>query len=368
MNITSKEIAELCGVSRGTVDRALNNRPGVNEETKQKIMETAERLGYRPHFLAQSLVKGKTMSIGVVVFDLHNRLFPQLIHVIESRAREMGYFLYLTMTNKDPAIENDCMRHLADRKVDAMILMSVQQGEAVTELISKLSIPFVTIGNFVSPSVPYVWMDDRKSGHDAAAYLLEKGYEEIWYVSPPLAQRGRMNVYSVEERYSGFQEALANSPAKAVVLDDNRYLENIDKLLDANGIGAKRGKSVKEKDKDKADKKAKKKRKKAAASYDAILAASPRKSMAILCSSDVYALEILSHLRSKGIRVPEDVGLMGIDNIDTLKLVSPALTTLAIPVDEIGQAVVDCLLQGLSGIPMPPRTLLDHRIVPGETC
>lgn len=163
MSITSKEIAEKCGVSRGTVDRALNNRSGVNEATKLKILETARELGYRPHFLARSLVKGKTMSIGAVIFDINNQLFPQLIHAVESRAREAGYFLNLTLTSKNPDIERDCLLHLADRKVDGIILLSVNAGPSFEQFIKKLNIPVVTFGNRISDTVPYVWIDDRKA-------------------------------------------------------------------------------------------------------------------------------------------------------------------------------------------------------------
>src|SRR5690554_6695584 len=83
MGIISKDIAKICGVSRGTVDRALNNKPRIKPETKERILKTAKELGYRPDLLARSLVKGKTMSLGVVVFDVRNRYFAQLLNSIE---------------------------------------------------------------------------------------------------------------------------------------------------------------------------------------------------------------------------------------------------------------------------------------------
>ena len=147
------------------------------------------------------------MSIGAVIFDINNQLFPRLINAVESRAREAGYFLNLTLTNKNPDIEQECLNHLADRKVDGIILLSVNTGAAFEQLIQRLNIPVVTFGNRVSKTVPHVWIDDRKAVRDAIAMLTAKGYEEIIYVSPLVSSR-KTNVYAVEQRFAGFQDAL----------------------------------------------------------------------------------------------------------------------------------------------------------------
>lgn len=328
MNVTSKEIAEMCGVSRGTVDRALNNRPGVNEATKQRILETAQQLGYRPHFLAQSLVKGKTMTIGVVVFDINNQLFPQLISAIESRAREVGYFLILTLTGKNPDIERECLHHLADRKVDGIILLSVNKGKSFEQIIQKLNTPVVTFGNQISNAVPYVWTDDRKAVRDAITMLIAKGYEEIIYVSPPLSLRGKSNVFATEQRFAGLQDALKQtSSIHAHVIDHKRYIEEIDSLLSSND-----------------------------------------KRKAIFCTSDKYALKIWLHLKQKGIHVPDDVGLMGYDNIETLKYISPSLSTVSYSLETIGKQIIDCLVDQIEGREVPMTTLAPYQIIEGESC
>lgn len=129
MRITTEDIARICGVSRGTVDRALNNRPGISPKTKEKVLKVAKELGYRPNMIACSLAKGHTMSIGVVVFDLNNEFFAQLLNSIEIRARELGYFTYLVLTQKDPKVEKECLSHLVDRNVDGIILFSINKGD-----------------------------------------------------------------------------------------------------------------------------------------------------------------------------------------------------------------------------------------------
>jgi LacI family transcriptional regulator len=138
MSVTTGEIAKICGVSRGTVDRALHGRPGISPETRKKIIETAQKLGYRTNFVARSLVKGETKTLGVVAFDLYNRFFAQMVNAIEFRARELGYFIYLTLTNKDAEIEKKCIEHLVDRRVDGMLLCSVNNSYDYDKSFFKL--------------------------------------------------------------------------------------------------------------------------------------------------------------------------------------------------------------------------------------
>ncbi|MBB6732964.1 LacI family DNA-binding transcriptional regulator [Cohnella zeiphila] len=328
MSKTSQQIAEICGVSRGTVDRALNNRPGINPETKERILKVAEQLGYRPHFLAQSLVKGSTKSIGAVLFDINNRIFPQLVNAIETRASELGYFLYLTLTNKDPEKERECLQHLVDRRVDGILLLSVNKGDDFERFVSKLGVPVITFGNLVSDEIPYIWVDDRKAIRDAVKRLAALGYEEIIYVSPPMALSGRTNLYAVEQRHAGFRQAIAEAGGalSADLILHKGYLEEIEGLLRK---GSKR--------------------------------------KVILCTSDKYALKVLLHLKKKGIRVPQDVGLMGFDNIDTLEYITPSLSTIAYSADEVGTKAVDLLVDRIAGRNVPLRTMVPHEIIEGES-
>jgi LacI family transcriptional regulator len=328
VSITSKEIAEACGVSRGTVDRALNNRPGINEETRKLILETAERLGYRPHFLARSLAKGKTMSIGLVVFDLYNRFFAQMANAIEAAAREHGYFVFLTMTDKNPQNEKDCIAHLVDRKVDGIILSPVNNSEDYHLYLQSLNLPLVTVGNRLSVHFPYIGIHDFQAMGDATKHILSKQYARILYISPPLAYEGKTNIHAQEQRFLGFTHTLANAvPAmESHVIRDTDYTTALDKLLLGDG-----------------------------------------KKTAILCSSDVFALETLRHLKEKGFRVPEDIGVMGFDNIDVLKYVEPPLATVTYPMEEIGRSAFEQLLALMEGTEKPGDIFLDHRVICGKS-
>lgn len=329
MNMKSKEIAAICGVSRGTVDRALNNRPGINLQTKEKILRVANELGYRPHFVAQSLVKGKTMSLGLVIFDIDNRILAQIINAIETRARELGYFVYLTLTHKDAQTEIDCIHHLIDRRVDGIILMTVNKGRLFEKMLKGLNIPVVSIANRISASFPNIWIDDRQAIRDAVSYIVSRGYEEIIYVSPPLAAASRkeVNLFSPLERYAGLKEAFKQAPLiKSTVVKQKSYIDVIDSLIDQGN-----------------------------------------RKQAILCTSDIYAIDIMNHLKKRNIPFPGRVGVMGFDNIDILEYISPKLTTIDYSAREIGFRVVDTLVDRINGLETPQSLTFPHRIMEGDS-
>ena len=119
---TIPELARLCGVSRGTVDRALNGRPDISDKTRAHVLKIAQQNGYVPNVLARSLVTGKSNTIAIVVFDLRNRHFAQMINAIQQSIFQAGYFSYICITEKDRKRETQILRDLAARKVDGIII------------------------------------------------------------------------------------------------------------------------------------------------------------------------------------------------------------------------------------------------------
>jgi len=323
MTITSFQIAELCGVSRGTVDRALNNRPGISPRTREKILKAAEELGYRPHFLAQSLVKGRTQTLGLVMFDVQNRIFAQLFHSFEAEARKQGFFVYLALSNKDPDLEIEYINNLLDRKVDGIALHSVNKGKEFEAYLHKARVPIVSFGNQISKQFPLVWINDKVAIKEAVSLIHAKGYQHILYVSPPLRYKGKSNIFGPEQRHKGFLEAVKEQPDLSyTVITEKDFLAVIGHYLSL-----------------------------------------PHKRTAILCTSDMYALDVLKFLSSKNIHVPEQVGVMGFDNIDTLNYVNPALTTIDYSVDDIGTTLVESLIRKQEGHKIPNLTTISHRII-----
>lgn len=327
MKVTSKQIAEICGVTRGTVDRALHNRPGIHAATRDKILKVAAELGYRPHFLAQSLVKGRTKTLGVILFDIHNRIFAQLYHSFEAEARKRGYVVYLVLSNKDKELEIQYINSLLDRQVDGIAITPVNFGTEFASLLAKAQAPVVTFGNRVSADIPFVWIDDRQAIAESVRHIYAKGYRSLIYVSPPLRLKGKQNIGTPEQRHLGLLDACGElGDLRANVVTDRDFVPAVVRALEET-----EGKP------------------------------------AVLCSSDVYALEIVREFKQRNIRVPGQAGVMGFDNIDTLQYVDPPLATVDYNVDEIGRLAAELLIRRIEGQVIPPRTNVPHRIVDRES-
>uniref|UniRef100_S0DG10 Putative transcriptional regulator n=1 Tax=termite gut metagenome TaxID=433724 RepID=S0DG10_9ZZZZ len=333
MSVTTHDIARECNVSRGTVDRALNARSGVSEKTRQLVLKKAEEMGYRPHQLARALVKGKTMSIGVIVFDLYNSFFASLLNSIESMAKELGFFVNITLTNKDPAREIECIEHLMNGRVDGLIICPVNRGEEFAKYIRTLSIPVVTVLNALEDDhIPYVGINQFRAMYEATQYVISKGYGRTIFFCPPIANRDRMNVYSQEQRYLGYLEAVSNSetPVESTVFTKSAYQDLIPLIMDSSS-----------------------------------------KKTAVICSSDIFALNLINHLKLRGVNVPYKVGVMGFDNIDENKYVIPALSTVSIPIQQLGEVAASVLIQKINQEDTltegPPFHFLNYDIIPGQT-
>ncbi|UOE94429.1 MULTISPECIES: LacI family DNA-binding transcriptional regulator [Bacillaceae] len=328
MKVTIKDIATICGVSAGTVDRALNNRKGISEKTKKKILKVAKEMQYQPDYTARSLVMGKTMTIGVVLFDLYNRSFAQLLNAIELKARELGYFVYITLSDKKPESEMNCIDYLANRKVDGIILFTVNKGEQFESYLSKLDIPIITIFNYISKEWEYIGIRERQAMTEAVDYIVEKGYKKFIYISPPLAFLGKTNIYTQEERLNGFYEGLKRNDiiSKPLIVKNNDYIQELENITFSN-----------------------------------------EEKTAIVCSTDLYALEVMNYLKKEGINIPEQVGIMGFDDIDMLKYITPRLTTVKYPIDDIGKSAVESIINKINHGEYVSTPLLDYEIIKGES-
>lgn len=327
MGVTTNDIARICQVSRTTVIRALNNQGRISKETKDRIVKTAEELGYRPDLLARGLVKGKTMYIGVVVFDVKNQYFAQMLSAIEAEAQTRGYCVNITLHGKNREKEVDLIRKLVDYHVDGLILSPVNKGEQFNQFLQSLDTPLVIIGNKVSDELPFVGIDERQAAKEATARIMDSGYGRVAFVCPPLGESKEGNNYTHEQRLDGFLEAAGSrSGVETKIISSESYEKEAALMLEDGG---------------------------------------PK--TAFFCSGDIYAMDIMKHLKSLGKRAPGDYGIMGFDDIELLEYLSPRLSTIYNSVEEVAKKAVELLFDEMDGKEIAMETYERYRIVQGET-
>lgn len=330
MAVTLQDIANACGVSRGTVDRALNTKGRISEETKQMVLAKAKELGYKPNLLARSLATGSTMTIGIVVLDLSNRYFTQIVNAVSFEARQHGYSVEILIHEIDFEGFKKNMDKLIGKGVDGIVLCPYDDSLECAEYIKNLSIPIVTIGTRYE-DVPNVGIDEYNAARDATRLILHKGYKDLVFVAPPLSICDFTNDKSMDvhrRRLKGVKDTLAEqeNECKLTVLDNYSFLDKASALI-----------------------------------------SSVYNKPAFLCSGDIYALEIFRTLKSKNLTPPQDYGIMGFDNIDILRYIQPQFSTVDIPLEECGVEAAKKLLDMIKGEEIQQQTELKYQILDNES-
>lgn len=331
MGVTTKDLAQICGVSRTTVHRALHDGTGrINPDTKEMILRVARENGYRPDLLARGLVKGQTFNIGVVVLDVKNRYFAQMLSAIGAEANKRGYFVNITLHDNDKEMEKNQLTRLVDYHVDGIIVSSVNEGEDYRKFLESLDVPIVAVDNKIADGIPFVGINQRQAMRQAAEKVLEKGYTKLVYVCPPIDDQSERNIYVHRERLAGFRETVDKMPGvETDYLLDWDYLGKVKGALDAPG------------------------------------------KTAYICAADEFALEIMKILKKEGLKAGTDYGITGFDNIDVLDYVVPRLTTISNSVEEVAGAAVDLLFELINDKTADrdakPALFIQHRFIEGET-
>ncbi|BCJ66032.1 LacI family DNA-binding transcriptional regulator [Polymorphospora rubra] len=298
MPATIRDVARACGVHISTVSRTFSAPHLVNPETRGRVLACAEHLGYRPNKAARALITGRTHNIGLMVADIANPFFPPLIKAAESQARHRDYHIFVTDTNEDPSVEEELVHALA-KQVDGVLLCSPRMSNSLIEQLSR-EVPLVVINRQVT-GLPAVVMDVGQGARLAIEHLTGLGHREIALLSGP---RGSWT--SREIRRAAGAAARA-AEATLTVLGPNPPTED-------------GGQSM----------------------ADQVRRAEVT---AVLAYNDLMAIGLIEGLDALGIRVPQDISVVGIDDISLSRLTRPKLTTVATPTAAAGRTAVDMLLQ-----------------------
>jgi LacI family transcriptional regulator, galactose operon repressor len=339
---TIRDVAERAGVSVSTVSHVLNGNDGhVSSAVRQRVLEVVEDLKYRPNAIARSMVKRKTATIGLVFNEIENSLFVPVIDGVNDVLQPAGYHIVLASA-PDVRSEIAAIETLRSQQVDGFIFMALSARFATDHLVrlKEDGVPFVVINRYVDDDdIHQILLDDWGAGYSATRHLLDLGHTKIGTVSGPIYSEPPRR--SAVERHRGWQQAIEGHGLEArpewIVVGDYTY---------EGGYLA------------------------VGQFLSRFAAREQERPRALFIASDIMALGALKALHDAGLRVPQDIAVVGIGDPPFAQYTIPALTTLALPMPEAGSRAAHILLDWLTnGKPArAQRITLSFAFTARESC
>ena len=324
--VSMQDIADKAGVSRVTVSRVLSNHPSVKAETRKKVLYWVKELEYEPNVIAQSLAGSSTNVIGLLVPEIAYPFFSEIIEAVENQAFYAGYHTIICNTRRSQEKERNILTELKKRKVDGIIAVPVSAVQ--TAAYQRLSIPVVMITKRAE-GFSSVYISHYTGGQQIARHFLNVGFQRIGYIGPIRDSTSAI-------KYAGFQNYLAENRIDLTDVIECPAPAN----MNASLVYAK----VKE-----------------------YAASTGLRCEAYLANDDITACEAIAAFRELGYAVPKDIAIAGFDNSLLAKEISPKLTALAQPLEEIGKKAVEVLLAQIHD-GMPPQMYeLESRVIVRES-
>ena len=313
--VTERDVARAAGVSASTVSRILNGTARVAEDKRAAVESAISRLGFRPDHAARSLKTGTTMTVGVLVQDVESPFFARLLHGIESSLQGSGYVPMIVSGHWDPAQEEERVRLLMDRRIDGLVVLAGRLSDARLAEFARHQ-PTVVLGRQLKArNLHATWFDQVEAGRMATRHLLDAGHRRIAHILGPEGNR------DADERRRGYLQAhkdfgVRPDPALMVLGDflETGGLLAMNRLLDGQ-----------------------------------------RPFTAVFASNDQTAFGARMALHRRGVRVPEDISIVGVDDLPASSYVTPAQTTVRQPLFELGRYAAAAL-----------RRLMGHEVEPVE--
>jgi LacI family transcriptional regulator len=307
---TLKEVAKAAGVSLASASYAINGAGSVGEATREHILKVAAQLGYRPNQSAKAMKTGRTGAIGLILPDLTNPFFPNLAQGVIQAARAHGYSVFLTDTEGSPEAEQRSVSLLVDHGVDGVIWFPIADTDTVGKLIEGT--PAVVLDRNL-PGYDVIQADYADGGRLAAEHLIEAGHVNIGVISGPHAAS------------SARQRAEA---ALAVVRERANLTWHVHNAFSLD------------------------------LEPEVTAALEARTATAVIAGADLIAIGAMRHIRAMGLSCPDDVSVIGFDDIPWAQLHTPALTTIDMPVEDMAAAAVETLVRRIANKGEPRRRVV----------
>ena len=332
---TIKDVAETAQVSISTVSHVVNGTRFVSKDLRLRVENAMQQLGYRPNALARSLRRGRTGTIGLVIPDNANLFFAEIAREIEELGFQNGYSVILCNTDDDPQKEIAYTTTLLEKKVDGIIFISAGGSEEILLRVLKAHMPVVLVDREARVDTDMILLDHVAGGFLAGQYLVRLGHRRLACISgaiqlPPSSQR-------VEGFLAALHEARVPFDMNNLVSGDFRYISGercMDQLLNQG----------------------------------------PTRPTAVFACNDLMAIGAIRSAHSHGLNVPQDISIIGFDDIPLAQAISPALTTIAQPVAELAKRPVEFLIKQIqarennSNNTVTQRIILAPKLVERDSC
>jgi LacI family transcriptional regulator len=332
MATTIADVARRAGVSTATVSRVLSGVGRATPGTHARVEAAARELDYRPSDVARSLKRRSTLTLGLIITDIENPYFPQLVRGVEDAANAEGYTVLLCNATDDPEREASYLDLLVERRVDGLIIAASEIGSRQGAWLATAPLPVVLINTSAatSPGVPTIVSDNRAGGRSAARHLLDLGHVRFGYLLPP-----PRNV-DAPERLGGVRDELAAAGAAG---------RDVAPLAIGRGLPSVAGGET--------------------AMLD--LLEQPRRPTAVIAYNDLMAIGAMRAIRRRGLAVPTDVSIVGFDDVAFAAYAEPPLTTVRQETAEMGRWAVATVTERIKATHRgEDRRAADRRIVPVE--
>ncbi len=326
-----KEVAKKANVSTATVSRVLNGSELVTEETKRRVLAVIDELNYMPHAIGRALVTRQTNLIGVILPDVHSEFFSELIRGIDKAARQHNYHIIVSSTHSDKKEIQSMLEVMQGGHVDGLIIMSphIDTEEVIKHLSPQSRVVFVN--SYINgSSFNSVAIDNYNGAYQMVEHLIQHGHKRIAIL------KGEENNYDAQERFNGYVHALKKNGINRIA-----DLELTGDFTEESG-------------------------------YDGIMRIlkSKSKPTVLFCSNDSMALGALRAMHEKDIIVPGEIALAGFDDVPSARYVLPSLTSVHVPIFEMGTTAVEYLFASTEGKSSAEkkRKMLPTSVIARESC